>query len=264
MAPPWQSPKRKKKKSQVPRAEEAGAGPTSRQGSEDKRTEDQEEPWEEHLQRLLHQIPNGAREYEHIISKVNKAMESLLQDSKLEKKILEVVKEEKEMELCSRSLMAFNVDKWKGEDKDEDVSLEEKITEDLHRMTKHRVTVTEVVTFKQQEGRPMTARITLGSSRQKRTLFRAIADNTRKKTKYGSGVQAISLRDCFTRNNVPEAKKLAAKGMAIKRQGKISAFRVISQGPACIPVLQTRTEKGHWVVHQIHNDLEDNMERDTC
>jgi len=94
MAPPWQSPKRKKKKS-VPRAEEAGAGPNSRLGrtdcSEDRRTEDQEEPWEEHLQRLLHQIPDGAREYEHIMSKVNKAMESLLQDSKLEKKILEVV-----------------------------------------------------------------------------------------------------------------------------------------------------------------------------
>jgi len=241
-----------KKQKSVHRA--AGVGPTAREGradrSEDKRTEDQEEPWEDHQQRLLHKIPNGAREYEHIMSKVNKAMERLLQDSKLDKKILEVVKEEKEIELCSRSLMAFNVDKWKGEDKDEDVSLEEKITEDLHRMIKHRVTVTEVVTFKQQEGRPMTARITLGLSRQKRTLFRAIVDNTRKKMNYGSGVQAISIHDCFTRANVPEAKKLAAKGMAIKRLGKISAFRVISQGPACIPVLQTRTARGQWTVHK--------------
>jgi len=61
----------------------------------------------------------------------------------------------------------------------------------------------------------------------------------------------VSLRDCFPRDQMLEAKKLADMGMTLKRQGKISAARVISQGPACIPVLQTRTTGGPWAVHQL-------------
>jgi len=222
---PWQSPKsRKKQGKSAPTA--AGAIPTAKQGRADRsedeeRTQDQDEPWEEHLQRLLHKIPNGAREYEQIMSKVNKAMEKLLQDSKLEKKILEVVKKDKEVDVCSRSLMAFNVDKWKGED--EDVPLEEKITEDLHRMCKQRVTVTEVIAFKQQEGRPMAARITLGSSRQKRTLFRAIADNIKKKTRYGSCVQAVSLRTRLWRPRSWQLKVWPSRGRGKSQPSESSA-----------------------------------------
>jgi len=181
--------------------------------------------------------------------------------SVIERQVREVARKEKEDEVCSRSLMAFNVNMWQGENK-EDVSLEEKVTEDIYKMSNHRVTVLEVVAFKPQDGRPMAARITLGSAQQKRTLFRAIADNIKKRTRYGHQVRPISFRDCFSADKTLEAKKLAAKGMAIKRQGRIQAFRVVSQGPACIP--QTRTNRGQkWSVHIEEEDNRASREDDT-
>jgi len=160
--------------------------------------------------------------------------------------MLEVVKQDKGNDNCARSLMAFNVNNWKGEV--EDRPLDERITEDIHRMCKYRVTVLDFVAFKQQDGHPMTAKITLGSPRQKRKVYRAVADHIKNRTKYGRSVLAVSLKDCFPQEKTLEAKKLADKGMALKRQGKTSAFRVVSQGPSCIPVLQTRTARGPWGV----------------
>jgi len=90
---------------------------------------------------------------------MRKAVDRLLQN-KMESKMLEVVKKDKKNDNCARSLMAFNVDKWERED--EDRPLDERITEDIHRMCKYRVTVLEVIPFKQQDGSPMAAKITLG------------------------------------------------------------------------------------------------------
>jgi len=234
-----------------------GVGHTAKRGRvasyEDE--DDDNESWEEHLQRLLRAVPDGAKEFERLRSKVSKAVDRLLQGG-LGGRVLEAARKDKEAEVCSRSLMAFNVDRWRGED-EKDVTLEEKITEDIHKMSNYRVTVLEVIAYKPQDGRPMAARITLGSSRQKRTLYRAVADNMKKRTRIGHRVRPVSFRDCFTADKTLEAKKLAAKGMAIKRQGGISAFRVISQGPACIPVLQTRTSQGQWSVYLPQQD-EDN------
>jgi len=233
------------------------AAKRGREESRDEQSEDKledNEPWEEHLQRLLQNVPNGAKEYENLRMKMTKAVDRLLQD-KMESKMLEVVKQDKDNENCARSLMAFNVDKWERED--EDRTIEERITEDIHRMCRYRVSVLDVVAFKQQEGRPMAAKITLGSPRQKRTVYSAVAEHIQNRTKYGNSILSISLRDCFPREKTLEAKKLADKGMALKRQGKISAFRVVSQGPSCIPVLQTRTTRGPWAVHQLQNEEQD-------
>jgi len=236
-----------------------GVGHTAKRGRvasyEDEDEDDDNESWEEHLQRLLRAVPDGAKEFERLRSKVSKAVDRLLQGG-LGGRVLEAARKDKEAEVCSRSLMAFNVDRWRGED-EKDVTLEEKITEDIHKMSNYRVTVLEVTAYKPQDGRPMAARITLGSSRQKRTLYRAVADNMKKRTRIGHCVRPVSFRDCFTADKTLEAKKLAAMGLAIKRKGVISAFRVISQGPACIPVLQTRTSKGQWSVYLPQQD-EDN------
>ncbi len=50
----------------------------------------------------------------------------------------------------------------------------------------------------------------------------------------------ISCRDAFPKDKVTEAKALVEKGMGLKRNGKIAAFRVVARGPGCIPVLEAR------------------------
>jgi len=59
---------------------------------------------------------------------VIKAADRLLQGG-LERRVSEVAMRDKEAEVCARSLMAFKVDK--EEEEEEDVTLEERITEDL-------------------------------------------------------------------------------------------------------------------------------------
>jgi len=193
-----------------------GRKESSDEQSEDEQDHEDKETWQEHLQRLLKHVPNGAREYDNLRMKMNKAVERLLQD-KMERKMMEAVKRDKEYDNCARSLMAFNVDKWRSNYEDD--PLDERITEDIHRMCKYSVTVLEVVPLTQQDGRPMAAKITLGSPRQKMTLFRAVAEHIKSKTKYGDRVQTVSFRDCFPHEKTLEAKKLADKGMDLKRRG---------------------------------------------
>jgi hypothetical protein len=47
-----------------------------------------------------------------------------------------------------------------------------------------------------------------------------------------------------------DVKKLVSEGMEIKRSGAAGSFRIVSQGDACIPVLQIRKAPGkRWRVH---------------
>jgi len=202
---------------------------------------------------------DGAKEFKRICSKVIRSVDWLLQ-GKLGRD-MEVARRDKEVEVCARSLMAFIVDKWRGED-EEDVTLEERISKDLQKMSKNRVTVLDVTTYKPQGRRPMSDRITLGSSRQKTALFRAIVDNIEKRMRNGHRVQPVSFRDCFNAHNTIKAKNLVEKGMAIKRQGNISTFRVICQGLACVPVLETRTNKGQWEVYLQQEDKDNRSQED--
>jgi len=48
---------------------------------------------------------------------------------------------------------------------------------------------------------------------------------------------------------------LEDKVIALKRQGKILAYIVVSHMPSCIPV-QNRT-RGPWAVHQLQNEVKD-------
>ncbi len=158
----------------------------------------------------------------------------------------EVYFKESELQKCKRSLLIHNVDKWVEADKEtEGYSLADRATAAVHKLTCGIVTVQEAFPLGQWKmGQPPTSvDMTFGSTRRKTCFFRVLANKMRAAGGQGGRpmpLGGISCRDAFPKDKVNDAKALVEKGMGLKRNGKIAAFRVVARGPGCIPVLEAR------------------------
>ncbi len=166
---------------------------------------------------------------------------------------------EVEYDRCSRSILIHNADKLVVEEYDSLIgySLAEKVTEALHTMCRCMITIVEAFPMGRYiEGKPVTSIcIVLGSSRQKAVVYKTIIAHIRKQTAIGKAISRVSLRDVFPKEKVQEAQELARKGLSLKRQGEIEAFKVAAMGTGVIPVLYVKYkyENGnisYWEVYQ--------------
>ena len=82
--------------------------------------------------------------------------------------------------------------------------------------------------------------MTFGSIAQKATFYKVVAKNVKAGNFEGEKKKAISCRDALPKKYINEAKRLVQKGHVLKRNGQANSFRVVAQGPGCIPVLQVR------------------------
>jgi hypothetical protein len=158
----------------------------------------------------------------------------------------EVYYREAELKKCRRSILIHNINKWVEADKaTAGYSLADRATAAVYKMTGGMVTVQEAFPLGQgNAGQPPTSLfMTFGSARQKSCFFRVLANKMRTMEAvdgHPSPLGGISCRDAFPKNLIQPAKDLVGKGMTLKREAKITSFRVVARGPGCIPVLEVR------------------------
>ncbi len=240
--------------SRQPAKKAAGQG-TEEQEREDVSGMDEGEEVVEEMVGLLREIcgkipGGGVDEFRRCTGMLDKLMDRFNRRAK--KEAAEVYQKLREYDHSTRSVMAYNVEHWNlSEEFFGNAPIEERIAEEIQLITRNRVAVQEVIAFRpREEGRPMAAKIVLGSPRQKGVLYRMIAQHMINKTARGGNMRRVAFRDCFPREHMLSAKALVQRGMMLKKNGKITAFRVSSQGPQGVPVLQTRQERGgRWAVH---------------
>jgi hypothetical protein len=155
---------------------------------------------------------------------------------------------------CSESVMMYDVHKIKFQT---DVpvyevsTFEEKLTDEIHHLTRGRVQAMRVTVMQRAEnGKPMTVRVKLGSQQQRGMLYKMLGVAKKYAPESHEVFAGIAFRDCFPFKMLPEVKRLSGEGMEAKRNGECVAFRVSSQGAGCVPVLQVRRAYGdRWVVY---------------
>jgi hypothetical protein len=69
------------------------------------------------------------------------------------------------------------------------------------------------------------------SSRQNSASFHALLSYV-KENKVAKDTFTISFRDVFTKDKVPDVKKLVQRGLELKKTSKIACFKVRSRGDA--------------------------------
>ncbi len=84
---------------------------------------------------------------------------------------------------------------------------------------------------------PTSVYMTFGSAIQKTCFFRVLANKMRPAACQANGrsmpLGGISCRGAFPKDKVNDAKALVEKGMDLKRNGKIAAFRVGARVHPC-------------------------------
>ncbi len=189
------------------------------------------------------------------------------------KSMKRMMEEQRAMELeydrCSRSILIHNADKLVVEEYDNLIgyTLAEKVTEALHTMCRCMITIVEAFPMgRYVEGKPVTSIcIVLGSSRQKAVVYKTIIAHIRRQTNIGKAINRVSLRDVFPKEKVQEAQELARKGLSMKKNGSIEAFKVAAMGTGVIPVLYVKYkyENGnvsYWEVYQDRREQQSEQE----
>jgi hypothetical protein len=162
------------------------------------------------------------------------------------------MQKEHELGAVARSVMVYNLNKIAVDKQLYDrAPLEEVLTEELLRFTRHRINVQDVVTFgRDDKGVPTMARVLLGSSRQRAILYRLLGEmGSGTKMEAMETMRPLSFRDMFPKELMEDSKARVQQGLALKRAGAVHSFRVVAQGTGCVPVLQVRNrQKERWVV----------------
>jgi hypothetical protein len=161
---------------------------------------------------------------------------------------------------CSESVMMYNVHKIKFQT---DVpvyevsTFEEKLTDEIHHLTRGRVQATQITVMQRSEnGKPMTVRVRLGSQQQRGMLYKMLGVSKKYVPESHEVFAGIAFRDCFPIEMLPEVRKLSEEGMEAKRNKECVAFRVSSQGDGCVPVLQVRRAFGdRWIEYAGRENL---------
>jgi hypothetical protein len=168
-----------------------------------------------------------------------------------------VAGEVEEYRKCSRSFIIHNVDKWVAGDLDTSgFPLADRATAAIHKMTKNMVTVTETYTIRRDDNKaPTSVYVTLGSQQQKKTFWRCLAAHTTASPEAKKKTNSISVRDAFPKAKMKEARELVQRGIELRKMSRIAAYRVVSSGPECTPVLETKLfndkgRPGFWGAYQ--------------
>ncbi len=200
---------------------------------------------------------------------INQALEK--QAKSMKKMIEEQKRLEKEHDKCSRSILIHNADRLVVEEYDSLVgySLAEKVTEALHTLCRCMITIVEAFPMgRYVEGRPVTSIcVVLGSSRQKAVVYKTIIAHIRRQPAIGKAISRVSMRDVFPKEMIPEAQNLVRKGLGLKREGTVEAFKVAAMGTGVIPVLYVKYkyENGsvsYWEVYQSREEREEEGNQD--
>jgi hypothetical protein len=180
--------------------------------------------------------------------RVSKVAEQVAKGAvKMERARMEGEKEERK---CRKSILIHKADKWVEHDvATQEYHLAERVTAAVNRVTQGMAHVTDAFTLgRWNEANPPTSvLVTFGSIAQKATFYKIVAKNVKNGNFEGEKMKAISCRDAFPKKHINEAKRLVQKGHVLKRNGQANSFRVIAQGPGCIPVLQVRDGQQRWV-----------------
>jgi hypothetical protein len=165
----------------------------------------------------------------------------------LKKEVKEELAKEAEADKCKRSMVLLNPGPWVEQERATyGFSMAERVTAAIHKATLGMVAVTDAFQIGQgrQGGPPPAVHVTFASTGQKGSWFRVLAAMNKVGGQAAERARAISCRDSFPKEFLGEVRNLVATGMSLKREGKVAGFRVRAQGPACIPVLETR-ERSH-------------------
>jgi hypothetical protein len=82
-----------------------------------------------------------------------------------------------------------------------------------------------------QEGRmPSSVYLSFGSAQQKSTIFWIMANRIRFGNEAAKSIRVLACRDAFPKDLIPEAKRLAQKGMSLRMNGEVASFRVVARG----------------------------------
>ncbi len=164
--------------------------------------------------------------------------------------------------------MIHNADKLVVEEYDNLIgyTIAEKVTEALHTMCRCMITIIAAFPMgRYVEGKPVTSIcIVLGSSRQKAVVYKTIIAHIRKQTNIGKAINRVSLRDVFPKEKVQEAQELARKGLSMKKNGEIEAFKVAAMGTGVIPVLYVKYkyENGNVSYWEVYQDRREQREQE--
>lgn len=236
---------------------------------EDTEAEDTaEEPWQARLRQTMIEAAGLSPEQANIcMQHIKKTFKDRVAEEarRVAKKVF---RDEVEVAKCRRSILMHNADKWVASDQmTMGYSLAERVTAMVHRISGGMISVVDCFAVGAwQEGRmPSSVYLSFGSAQQKSTFFRILANRIRFGNEAARGIRVLACRDAFPKDLIPEAKRLAQKGMSLKTNGVIASFRVVARGLGCIPVLETKEriagggQAARWAVYQ---DMSDERQED--
>ena len=97
-------------------------------------------------------------------------------------------------------------------------------------------------------------------------VYKTIIAHIRKQTNIGKAIaiNRVSLRDVFPKEKVQEAQELARKGLSMKKNGEIEAFKVAAMGTGVIPVLYVKYkyENGNVSYWEVYQDRREQREQE--
>lgn len=171
---------------------------------------------------------------------------------KIREAVLQEVKEDRELELLSRTVTIQGILRLKDTYLDGQAPLEDIITDVINNITRARVTVLSCRVWRSAEdNKPKSASVVLGSRQQKDALYRYVATHMRLKTEWHQFLQGMSFRDTVPREYMAEAQALLKKGAEMKHKGHINGYKIKTVGYHCLPALVIRSRQRGWHISEV-------------
>ena len=217
-----------------------------------------DEPWQAKLRQTMIEAAGITPEQANIcMQHIKKTFQDRVAEE-AKRVAKKVFRDEVEAAKCRRSILMHNADKWVASDQATfGYNLAERVTVMVHRISGGMLNVVDCFTVGAwQEGRmPSSVYLSFGSAQQKSTFFRIMANRIRFGNEAARSIRVLACRDAFPKEHIPEAKRLAQKGMGLRTNGEVASFRVVARGLGCIPVLEVRErmtggQTARWGVYQ--------------
>jgi hypothetical protein len=158
-----------------------------------------------------------------------------------------------ETDRCSREVMINGLQYWKFSNEQRLYYLgatpEEQLAEEIRRLSRGRVVVTEVTMIRSRDNPgwgPVAAKVTVGSTDQKRELYRVVAATMRAGGRDGHAIARVSFRDNVPKDKLGCMKQLVETGRSMRKDKLIAAFRIVVRGMSCVPMLQVKDQSSRW------------------
>jgi hypothetical protein len=185
----------------------------------------------EGMRELMEEFPQAKRKVEVLM----RLMNDIIQDTRkmAAEDARQAVNKDADMLQCTESVMMYNVHKIKFQNIPiyEVSTFEEKLTDEIHHLTRGRVQAMRITVMQRAEnGKPMTVRVKLGSQQQRGMLYKMLGVSKKYVPESQDVFAGVAFRDCFPFELLPEVRRLSGEGMEAKRNGECVAFRVTSTG----------------------------------